>query len=64
MRLMLVGTVDRKRGGFDDVILNHKLEVFDVIDTDENDEELPIAIKLNGRKIWLFNSEYVLLNNI
>lgn len=60
-KIMLVGKVDSKRGGFVEVVLEHKLETFDVIEIDEKDEEIPIAIKLNGRKIWLFNSEFVVL---
>ena len=60
-KIMLVGKVDSKRGGFVEVVLQHKFETFEVIEIDEKDEEIPVAVKLNGRKIWLFNSEFVVL---
>lgn len=62
--VMLVGCVDRKREGFDDIIKQHKLEKFKVIDIDINDMELPVAIKINGRKVWLFVSEFITLDLI
>ena len=60
-KVMLIGKVDSKRGGFVEVVLQHKFETHEVIEIDEKDEEIPLAVKLNGRKIWLFNSEFVVL---
>ena len=60
-KVMLIGKVDSKRGGFVEVVLQHKFETLEVIEIDEKDEEIPLAVKLNGRKIWLFNSEFVVL---
>lgn len=57
--ILLLGNVDRKREGFDEVIRSHKLETFEVIDVDENDPEIPVAIKLNGRKVWIFATEFI-----